>query len=132
MTDLLRTFGLRKHAVGITGTRYQPLDNMHQIREALEKLIVSVNHNINPFAQALISMVLLAYIQPFEDGNKRTSRLLGNAILLANDICPLSFRSINEAEYKKAMIIFYEQHSLHYFKQLFIEQFKFAVEHYFL
>jgi len=50
---------------------------------------------------------------------------------LANDYCPLSYRSIEEREYKKAVIIFYENNSLDYFKTLFIEQFKFAVDKYF-
>ena len=47
---------------------------------------------------------MISYIQPFEDGNKRTSRILGNAILLADDFCPLSYRSVDEIEYKKAII----------------------------
>lgn len=132
MENLVRQFGLRSQVVGITGTRYQPLDNVHQIREALEKLVQHINAVNDPFTKALIAMVMLAYIHPFEDGNKRTSRLIGNALLLAHDICPLSFRSINEAEYKKAIVAFYEQHSLRYFKELFMEQFHFSVEHYFL
>jgi len=74
---------------------------------------------------------MISYIQPFEDGNKRTGRILANAILLANNYCPLSYRSIDESEYKKAVIIFYENNSLNYFKDLFIEQFKFAVNKYF-
>jgi Fic family protein len=74
---------------------------------------------------------MIAYIQPFKDGNKRTSRLLGNAILMAHDICPLSYRSVDEAEYKKAVILFYEQNNISYFKKLFIEQFEFAVQNYF-
>jgi len=74
---------------------------------------------------------MVAYIQPFEDGNKRTSRLMANAVLLANNYCPLSFRSISEKEYKKAMVVFYEQNSLIYLKKLIIDQFKFAVDNYF-
>ena len=69
---------------------------------------------------------------PFEDGNKRTARLIGNALLVEHDYCPLSYRSIDEAEYKKAMILFYEQHSARYFKELFIQQFTFAVKNYFV
>lgn len=130
--DLNIEKGLRKKTVGITGTKYRPLDNQHQINEAMEKLIKGVNKEKNPFAKALIAMLMISYIQPFEDGNKRTSRLLGNALLLAHNICPLSFRSIDEAEYKKAVILFYEQNSARYFKELFIEQFNFAVENYFL
>jgi Uncharacterized conserved protein len=122
---------LRKTAVGIVGTKYRPLDNSHQITEALEKTCNLVNKENNVFCKAVILSLLIAYIQPFEDGNKRTSRLVANAILLAGGACPLSYRNVDEAEYKKAVVLFYEQNNLSYFKSLFIEQFKFAVENYF-
>jgi len=123
--------GLRKNIVGITGTRYRPLDNQYQIREATEKAIKMINGLKDPFSKSLASMLIVSYIQPFEDGNKRTSRLLGNAILAAHSVCPLSFRSIDEGDYKKAMILFYEQNSARFFKELFVKQFKFSVENYF-
>jgi len=123
--------GLRKSVVGIVGTAYKPLDNIFQIKESLEKTCKLVNDEKNPFAKAIILSVMIAYIQPFEDGNKRTSRMASNAILMAHNICPLSYRSVDEAEYKKAVILFYEQNNLSYFKQLFIEQFEFAVNNYF-
>lgn len=123
--------GLRKQPVGITGTKYKPLDNEFQIREALEKTCGLINKEKDLFGKAVAFMALIAYIQPFEDGNKRTSRMLGNAILLAHDICPLSYRSVNEMEYKKAVILFYERNNISYFKKLFIEQFEFAVKNYF-
>lgn len=122
---------IRKSLVGITGTRYKPLDNHYQIREAMEKMCRLVNKSKNVFEKALLAMLLIAYIQPFVDGNKRTSRMIGNAILLANNACPLSYRSINEIEYKKAVLLFYEQNNLSYFKKLFIEQYEFVVETYF-
>lgn len=122
---------LRTTAVGIIGTKYQPLDNQHQILEAVEQACVLVNHEPNPFAKAIIISLLIAYIQPFKDGNKRTSRLIANAVLLAYNCCPLSYRNVSEVEYKKAVILFYEQNNLVYFKQLFIEQFEFAVNNYF-
>lgn len=125
--------GLRKKAVGITGTKYRPLDNEYQIKEAMEKMIEFVNNKLtDPFSKVIFTMLMISYIQPFEDGNKRSSRLLGNAVLLSGDICPLSYRSINEADYKKAVILFYEQNSARFFKELFIEQFKFAIDNYFL
>lgn len=125
--------GLRKKAVGITGTKYRPLDNEYQIKEAMEKMIEFTNKKLTvPFSKAIFAMLMISYIQPFEDGNKRSSRLLGNAILLSGDICPLSYRSINEADYKKAVVLFYEQNSAIFFKELFVEQFKFAVSNYFL
>lgn len=123
--------GLRKSPVGIVGTNYKPLFNQHQIKEAIERLIEKINSIKNPIEKALIAVLMISYIQPFEDGNKRTGRILANAILLANNYCPLSYRSIKEAEYKKAVIIFYENNSLDYFKKIFVEQFKFAVDKYF-
>lgn len=123
--------GLRKSPVGIVGTNYKPLSNQHQIKEAVEKTIKKINDIQNPVEKALVTVLMISYIQPFEDGNKRTGRILANAVLLANNHCPLSYRSIDEKEYKKAVIIFYENNSLDYFKNLFIEQFKFAVDKYF-
>ncbi len=130
--DLNVSKGLRKKLVGITGTKYRPLDNQYQIREALEYMVGAINKLKDPFSKSLAAMLLIAYIQPFEDGNKRTSRLLGNALLAAHNACPLSLRSINEADYKKAILLFYEQNSARFFKELFVKQFKFAVENYFL
>jgi Fic family protein len=123
--------GIRNHRVGIASTKYHPLDNEHQIKEALEHLIKLLNGTENPIEKAMIAVLMISYIQPFEDGNKRTARILGNALLLANDYCPLSYRSISEEEYKKAVLLFYEQNSAYYFKEIFINQFKFAVDKYF-
>jgi Fe2+ or Zn2+ uptake regulation protein/fido (protein-threonine AMPylation protein) len=124
--------GIRKRLMGITGTKYRPLDNEFQIKEAVEKLVRIINAESDCYSKSMMAMLMIAYIQPFEDGNKRTSRLLGNALLMAHDLCPLSFRSLDEVEYKKAVILFYEQNNITYFKQLFIEQYEFAVDTYFL
>ena len=129
--DLSIDKGLRRHRVGITGTNYHPLDNEFQIREAMRDACKLINSKYNIFEKALLTLLLLSYIQPFLDGNKRTARITSNAILIANDYCPLSFRSIDSIDYKKAMLIFYEQNSLYAFKQIFMEQFEFAVKEYF-
>ncbi len=129
--NLIVTKGLRKSPVGIVGTNYKPIFNQHQIKEVMNNLIKKVNSTENVIEKALITVLMISYIQPFEDGNKRTGRILANAILYANNYCPLSYRSVNEGEYKKAVIIFYENNSLDYFKKIFIEQFKFAVDKYF-
>lgn len=124
--------GIRRKIVGVVGTKYKPLDNEHQIKEALEKAVAIINDFNDPFSKAITAVLMISYIQPFEDGNKRTARLLGDALLLAYNTCPLSFRSVNESDYKKATILFYEQNSAKFFKELFIQQFKFAVKNYFL
>ncbi len=122
---------IRSRLVGITGTTYKPPDNEFQIREYLQKMCNVINLSNNVFEQALLSVVIISYIQPFADGNKRTARIIGNMLLMANNNCPLSYRSVNSIEYKKAVLLFYEQNNLQYFKELFIRQYEFAVNNYF-
>ncbi len=64
---------IRHRRVGITGTKYTPLDNKFQIREALEDSTRLINSKSNIFEKALLALVLLSYIQAFTDGNKRTA-----------------------------------------------------------
>lgn len=123
--------GIRKQAVGITGTAYRPLDNEWQIREAMDKLIQAINQLKNPLDKTLIAIAMISYIQSFADGNKRTGRMLANALLLANDYYPLSYRSVNETDYKKALVLFYEQNSLYHLKKIIWDQYKFALNTYF-
>lgn len=123
--------GIHSGMVGIVGTSYRPPDNQFQIREAMEQLTALLERTPCTLERALLAVLLISYIQPFEDGNKRTSRILGNAILLADDFCPLSYRSVDEMEYKKTIVLFYEQNNICYFKQLFLEQFRMAVDRYF-
>lgn len=122
---------IRHRRVGITGTNYRPLDNEFQIREALENTCTLVNGKDNVFEKALLTLVLLSYIQAFVDGNKRTARITSNAVLIANGYCPISFRTVDSIDYKKAMLMFYEQNNIVAFKKIFIEQFLFAVKTYF-
>ena len=129
--DLNVTTGIRSRAVGITGTTYHPLDNQWQIQEAVNKFIVCLNKTDYPLEKALITIAMISYIQPFADGNKRTARMLANAVLLANDYYPLSYRSVDETFYKKALVLFYEQNSLFYLKQIITDQYKFALNTYF-
>lgn len=122
---------IRHRRVGITGTNYRPLDNEFQIREALEDSVRLINSKSVVFDKALLALVLLSYIQAFTDGNKRTARIVSNGILIANGYCPISFRTVDSIDYKKAMLLFYEQNNIAAFKQIFIDQFLFAVKTYF-
>jgi Fic family protein len=122
---------IRKRRVGISGTNYRPLDNEFQISEALSNMCELVNSKENVFEKALLLLVLISYIQPFVDGNKRTARIVSNAVLMNHKHCPISFRTVDSVEYKKAMLLFYEQNNISSFKEIFIDQFKFAVNTYF-
>lgn len=122
---------IRNRQVRITGTKYTPPDNKFVIEEAVENLCKSVNDVENVFEKALRALLLISYIQPFDDGNKRTARLTANALLMAANKCPLSYRSISPSEYKKAILLFYEMNNVQAFKKIFIDQYRFAVENYF-
>lgn len=122
---------LRKRVVGITGTSYVPPENEFQIREYLEKACDLINSRATVFEKVMLAVLFISYIQPFEDGNKRTGRITGNALLIENGYCPLSYRSVAPVDYKKAMILFYEQNNISAYKKLFMEQFEFAVKNYF-
>ena len=129
--DLAIERNLRKRRVGISGTNYKPLENEYQIVEAVNGMCEVINSKTNVFEKSLLALVLLSYIQPFMDGNKRTARIVSNSILINSDYCPISFRTIDSIEYKKAMLIFYEQNNISSFKEIFINQFEFAVNTYF-
>lgn len=129
--DLNISRNIRHRRVGITGTNYQPLDNEHQIKDALETMCALINGRKNVFEKALLALVLISYIQPFADGNKRTARIISNGILMSHRYCPISFRTVDSVEYKKAMLIFYERNNISAFKKIFIDQFEFAVKTYF-
>lgn len=122
---------IRKRRVGIIGTNYKPLDNEFQIKEAIYSMCNLINTKDNIFEKALLALTLISYIQPFMDGNNRTARIVSNAILIQNKYCPISFRTVDSIDYKKAMLIFYEQNNIFHFKNIFIEQFEFAVNNYF-
>ncbi len=129
--DLAVDRNIRKRRIGISGTNYRPLDNEFQIREALSNMCELINHKGSIFEKSLLALVLISYIQPFVDGNKRTARIVSNAILINNIYCPISFRTVDSVEYKKALLLFYEQNNITGFKEIFINQFEFAVNTYF-
>ena len=122
---------IRKRRVGISGTNYRPLDNEFQIKEALANMCDLINGKDNVFEKALLALILISYIQPFVDGNKRTARIVSNALLMHHNHCPVSFRTVDSTDYKKAMLLFYEQNNITVFKKIFIEQYEFAVRTYF-
>lgn len=123
-------FGLRKKPVGVIGSKYQPLDNGYQISEAVETLSKSISKTLSPFTKALFALLGISYIQPFEDGNKRTARLMANAILMSYGLAPLSYRSVDENDYREAILVFYEINSIIPFKEIFINQYEFAATNY--
>lgn len=128
--DLGIGFDLRQKPVGITGSKYRPPAIGYQVAEALDELCRAVAGVGTPYGRALLALAGLSYIQPFDDGNKRTSRLMANALLMAHGLAPLSYRNLNVDEYRQAMLVFYEINSIAPIKRIFIEQYEFAAGNY--
>lgn len=100
---------LRTRAVGITGTTYKPMNNPLEIRQKFSEILYQQEQIHNPLERAIFLHCNIAKLQPFIDGNKRTSRLLESIVLMNNDIVPVF--STNEEDfrnYRKALVNFYE------------------------
>ncbi len=114
--------GFRKKLVHITNSSYVPCDNEFQIAAYFDKIIEKINKIPSILSKAMSANLLIAYLQPFEDGNKRTSRMLGNAILLSHDYLPISFSHTPKEEYIKSILYFYEKQDPAYFAYLFLKE----------
>ena len=121
----------RNHPVGITGTLYRPPSKKKEVEQVIKKLLDYTEKTDKFFFKAFIFLIMISYIQPFEDGNKRSARILANSVLYCNNCPMLSYRNVSAIEYKKAMLLFYEQNNISCIKKLFIEQIEFSVKNYF-
>ncbi len=122
--------GVRRGEVGIVGTSYRPPFVSTKIEEELDRLCERVQSMADPYSRALLALVGISYLQPFEDGNKRTARLFANALLLQCDIAPLSYRDTDVRTYRESMLVFYEQLSVVPMRNIFVDQYRYACEHY--
>ena len=99
---------LRRTDVAITGSVYHPLAVPQQIEEHFDTLLAKERAIDDPFEQAFFAMVQLPYLQPFDDVNKRTSRLAANIPLIRNNLAPLSFVDVPEDLYIAGNLGVYE------------------------
>ena len=108
MPDPLTCGRIRKRPVEIGGSVYLPIA-MPQRLEDLFGIVVSMAAEIqDPFEQSFFLMVHLPYLQPFEDVNKRVSRLAANIPLIQHNLCPLSFIDVPQQAYVDAVLGVYE------------------------
>ena len=96
--------GLRKHLIAISNSSYVPCDNEFQIASFLDRILEKINSITSVLEKTISINLLIAYLQPFSDGNKRTSRMLGNAILLSNNCLPVSFIHTPQEEYINSIL----------------------------
>ena len=104
--------GVRKRLVGISASNYVPLANPQQLRENADTVLQVINVAPGPLAKALLAFALIPYLQVFEDGNKRTGRMLANAILIHSLGRGFSLRKTEAKRLALAYLAFYEFNSV--------------------
>ncbi|MGE4150230.1 MAG: Fic family protein [Hyphomicrobiaceae bacterium] len=111
---------LRTHGVGIAGSVFHPLAVPQLIDEGFEQILATASAIRDPFEQALFVMVQLPYLQPFDDVNKRVSRLAANIPLIRQNLAPLSFVDVPDAAYTCGMLGVYELNRTDLIKDVFL------------
>jgi Fic family protein len=120
MADPLASGRIRKCEVGIAGTTFLPLVVPQQIEDGLEKILYKASQIIDPFEQAFFAMAHIPYLQPFEDVNKRVSRLAANIPLVRENLCPLSFVDVPERAYVDGTLGVYEVNRTELLRDVFV------------
>lgn len=108
MADPTAVGRVRRRPVEIGGSVYLPLALPQRLEELLGIVVQMAAEIADPFEQAFFLMVHLPYLQPFEDVNKRVSRLAANIPFIRHNLCPLSFIDVPQQAYVNAMLGVYE------------------------
>jgi hypothetical protein len=69
-------------------------------------------------------MVQMPYLQPFLDGNKRTSRLAANIPLIRGNMCPLSFTGVPVRDYTTGILAVYELNRVEVLREVFVHAYE--------
>lgn len=111
---------LRVFGVGITNSVFTPLGIPQLIEECFDLILEKARQIENPFEQAFFILVQLPYLQPFDDVNKRVSRLAANLPFNRHNLAPLSFIDVPEEIYVKGMLGIYELNRIELLKDVFL------------
>lgn len=111
---------LRSKPVGIAGTVFHPLEVPQVIEEQFDRILEKAGAIEDAYEQAFFIMVHLPYLQPFEDVNKRVSRLAANIPLVKGNFCPLSFIDVSQQTYIDGLIGVYELNRVEYLCDVFV------------
>ncbi len=111
---------LRAIAVGIDGSTYHPLEVPPLIEECFQQILDTATAIADPFEQAFFAMVHLPYLQPFEDVNKRVSRLAANIPFIRQNLSPLSFIDVPQRAYVDGLLGVYELNRIELLRDVFV------------
>jgi fido (protein-threonine AMPylation protein) len=111
---------LRRIGVGVEKSAFHPLEIPQLIEECFDQILATAAAIEDPFEQAFFVMVQLPYLQPFDDVNKRTSRLAANIPFIKANLSPLSFTELPRDTYTEAVLGVYELNKIDLLKDVFI------------
>jgi hypothetical protein len=120
MADPAAVGRIRRRAVEIGGSVYLPVALPQRLEELFGIVVRMAAEITDPFEQAFFLMVHLPYLQPFEDVNKRVSRLAANIPFIRNNLCPLSFIDVPQQAYVDAMLGVYELNRVDLLRDVFV------------
>ena len=111
---------LRHIIVGIDGSTFHPLEGPGLIEECFDQILATAAAIDDPFEQAFFMMVQLPYLQPFDDVNKRVSRLAANIPMIRANLAPLSFTEVPGDLYTRATLGVYERNDITLLRDVFL------------
>lgn len=111
---------LRRIPVGIEQSVFHPLEVPQLIEECFDQILATTAAIGDPFEQAFFIMVHLPYLQPFDDVNKRVSRLAANISFIKHNLCPLSFTDVPRSTYTEAVLGVYKLNRVDLLRDVFI------------
>jgi Fic family protein len=113
----------RKKPVGITNTEYIPPKEEHQIMEQFNSILKEQKELTDPLEKAVHLHCNLARLQPFIDGNKRTSRAIESLVLMQSNIVPVfSTKDEDLVKYRDGIISFYETEDYSKYANYFLDK----------
>ncbi|HYO47132.1 MAG TPA: Fic family protein [Gemmatimonadota bacterium] len=115
---------LRHIAVAIEKSAFHPLEVPQLVEECFDQILAKATVIEDPFEQAFFVMVQLPYLQPFDDVNKRVSRLAANIPFIKGNLSPLSFTDVPRSTYTDAILGVYELNSIELLKDVFVWAFE--------
>ncbi len=130
MADPAAVGRIRRRAVEIGGSVYMPVALPQRLGELFGIVIQMAAEILDPFEQSFFLMVHLPYLQPFEDVNKRVSRLAANIPFIRHNLCPLSFIDVPQQAYVDAMIGVYELNRIELLRDVFVSAYERSCQQY--
>ena len=130
MSDPADSGRLRMRGVEIGGSVYLPLAVPQLIEELFIQVLNTASQISDPFEQAFFLLVHLPYLQPFQDVNKRVSRLSANIPLIRKNLKPLSFIDVPKSDYAAGLLGVYELNRTELMRDVFVWAYKRSAEHY--